>query len=88
MSEWQEMDTAPRTGESILAWDGQMTVVRWSRDTNGWRDDFQGYLALTHWRPLPAPPNARANSNARISLRRKRNPHHIVIAPLRQSISP
>jgi hypothetical protein len=62
MSEWQPIETAPKDGRQILAWDARATdwylVVSWN-DANGhwgWTTaDGLGYhdQTLTHWMPLP-----------------------------------
>lgn len=52
---WQDISTAPRDGTTILAWDGDYVIVKANPD-GGWSDDFQQYLRLDKWMPLPAPP--------------------------------
>jgi hypothetical protein len=52
---WQDISTAPKDGSKILAWDGDYVIVKANPD-GGWSDDFQQYLRLDKWMPLPAPP--------------------------------
>lgn len=63
MTEWQPIETAPRTGEYLLLGSSVHEAViygRWSWQTrcNGcWvmgRKRIEG--TLTHWMPLPTPP--------------------------------
>lgn len=60
-TEWQPIETAPKDGTHVLAYDGSnMTTVKWDRDY--WALIEQGYYAEdnewwpTHWMPLPKPP--------------------------------
>jgi hypothetical protein len=70
MSEWQPIETAPKTedeygyGPPILGWDGSyMTTVQWDPDSQEWWLIISGSYAEdcdwtpTHWMPLPSPPN-------------------------------
>ena len=66
MSEWQPIETAPRTGESVL-WGHPVHGVQQGHWANGpvscVYDEDCGYLSPftsppTHWMPLPAPPKA------------------------------
>lgn len=86
MSEWQDIESAPRDGTPVDLWSTagvRLTDVRWLRGAqadpercgpggiwehlamDGWRLPDQtregcGCLAeecLSHWMPLPAPPN-------------------------------
>lgn len=52
---WQDISTAPKDGSKILAWDGDYVIVR-ADPNGGWSDDFEQYLRLDKWMPLPAPP--------------------------------
>jgi hypothetical protein len=65
MSEWQPIETAPKTTHSILAWcpERQNTyVICWLQglDEPGcWAHFGGGHMldeAPTHWMPLPEPP--------------------------------
>ena len=69
MSEWRSMDSAP-VEQDVLVWDGRTIAVgRRSRykdgrigewfvaDSFGLNEDGQ-IDDVTHWMPLPAPPNA------------------------------
>lgn len=64
---WLPIESAPKDGTLILACDSRiqewMLVVSWEQDTDmpmyGWMTlDGTGYHdeSLTHWMPLPAPP--------------------------------
>lgn len=72
MSEWQPMETAPKDGQTILAhkpsglaFSARQDVVpvHWTGWGGGaWENSTSGHKVfddLTHWMPLPAPPNAR-----------------------------
>lgn len=57
---WQPIETAPRSGERLLLWDG-FTVFEgfW----NGmWQtaEHMQGRPWASHWMPLPEPPEPRS----------------------------
>jgi hypothetical protein len=54
-AQWQDISTAPKDGSKILAWDGDYVIVR-ADPNGGWSDDFEQYLRLDKWMPLPAPP--------------------------------
>ena len=69
MSEWQPIETAPKDGTLILAWDGcQHDICEWwdgsisgvrgpsERDAGWWIDNDRGEMKPTHWQPLPDPP--------------------------------
>ena len=70
-SHWQPIETAPRTGDDILLWDGTfITCGFWthrkdvvSRTPSGWVMDFFTNREPTHWMPLPEPPQANSSSN-------------------------
>ena len=59
---WQPIDTAPKSGTSILVYDGNGIFIcswyddKWDvdHDVGGW--EYQEGINATHWRPLPAPP--------------------------------
>jgi len=55
MSAWQPIETAPKDGTKVLAWDGDYVIVRFD-DHGGWSDEFQQYLVLKLWQPLPEAP--------------------------------
>jgi hypothetical protein len=61
--QWHDISTAPKDGSKILAWDGDYVIVR-ADPNGGWSDDFQQYLRLDKWMPLPAPPMLEAPINA------------------------
>jgi hypothetical protein len=55
--EWQPIETAPRDGQAILAWDENLTYEIAYRQRGKWRYGPKGYsFNPTHWMPLPAPP--------------------------------
>lgn len=64
MSEWRPIETAPKDGSTILVWNGQLVFdVWWWEEDGAWvdgatdaYDDYTQYTGLTHWQPLPAPP--------------------------------
>lgn len=64
---WQPIETAPKDGRQILAWDGNEAMcvefTTWVDGTCFWEfahgKDGHVYGAgeiLTHWMPLPPPP--------------------------------
>lgn len=69
MSEWQPINTAPRTGARIMLYDasnedGDMWIGHFllypyvARGSEGWRHPH-GWCAIdvpSHWMPLPPPP--------------------------------
>lgn len=67
--EWRPIETAPRDGREFLIWDRHYGV-RIGRCYNrhdhddwlSWKNDHggtsKGGIRATHWRPLPAPPEA------------------------------
>lgn len=60
--QWQPIETAPKDGTEILAWDGQGQATvswkngRWSLVYAGWRAEDGDFDAAINWQPLPAPP--------------------------------
>lgn len=58
MSEWQEIETAPKDGTEILAWNGETCLCVVFHD-GAWVENYD-YAELveipTHWMPLPKPP--------------------------------
>ena len=69
MDKWEPIETAPKDSTSILAtgWDdnepGTMrhyVVVLYDESAGGFiseEDNLTTYTFLTHWMPLPEPPN-------------------------------
>lgn len=60
---WQPIETAPKDGTHIWLGDsGGVVTGYWSPVYGGWRCDWDmgrgDGKKPTHWRPLPAPPNA------------------------------
>ena len=72
MSEWQQIETAPKDGKSVLVYDyflqhkdGRHVVVARFTEEKGWHVSatvvgglYVGLTNPTHWMPLPEPPNA------------------------------
>lgn len=67
MSEWQPIETAIQdpTIEILgyisdpLWFYGRYVSVRWTGDYSGWSiRDISGPVSVSHWMPLPAPPDA------------------------------
>lgn len=63
VSAWQPMETAPKDGGMILGVnaDGHVDQFWWQRNgamvgREGWRNVRGSYYDLTHWQPLPSPP--------------------------------
>jgi hypothetical protein len=61
MSEWQPIETAPKSSKAILVHCGDRRntyAVTWFRLYEGWAIFGGGALneKPTHWMPLPAPP--------------------------------
>jgi hypothetical protein len=64
MNNWQPMDTAPKDGTQILIYTGDaieptIFLAGYDADTTyrGWYDDGGSHISMiTHWMPLPAPP--------------------------------
>lgn len=69
--DWQPIETAPRDGTEILAWDGEDRIVtHWCKFRDGFGDPYEGWihpnigelgpsLAMpTHWQTLAAAPVA------------------------------
>jgi hypothetical protein len=56
---WQPIETAPKDGTDVLAWDGDsVSLVWWSVGAKkwAWGDFYLDAPAPTHWMPLPPPP--------------------------------
>ena len=68
MSEWQPIESAPKDGAYILAyWHNEFGkwygVLVWSPDYEGWAvephfEPISEENTITHWMPLPEPPEA------------------------------
>lgn len=62
MSEWIKCDEEiPDAGEWVLTVDkeNQMRVLFWFERDEEWTDDYESFLGkdeVTHWQPLPEPP--------------------------------
>lgn len=66
MSEWQPIETAPRTSRSILAYVPEnkcIYAVYWDGHYGSWRIFGGGFRTFldgdgpSHWMPLPDPPD-------------------------------
>jgi hypothetical protein len=79
---WHDISTAPKDGTEILAWDGDYVIVKANPD-GGWSDDFQQYLRLDKWMPLPPRPGDRTDSGEAqsISLNQTSIPEGYVLVP-------
>jgi len=63
--EWQSIETAPKDGTSILVAVYEENGTYWGEDIVAWNAaigwDSAGYdwsdNQITHWMPLPTPPN-------------------------------
>ncbi len=60
---WQTIDTAPRDGTNIIAYDdGAITVLFWDEDRADWFHPYKGgktrWSDVTHWMKLPADPES------------------------------
>ena len=61
--EWQPIETAPRDGTAVLAWNPMIGIYKTWFDSddwvmNGWGDKpGVWYPAPYKWMPLPPPPN-------------------------------
>ncbi len=62
---WQTIETAPKDGTRVLAWypnGGYQIVLEWNERCARWDDGFDGPRwrdhELSHWMPLPEPPEA------------------------------
>ncbi len=65
MSEWQPIETAPKSEEVIVAMtcesSGQHWVTAATQEEDGrWFNVGDGLLCPHHWQPLPPPPEAAA----------------------------
>lgn len=80
--QWHDISTAPKDGSKILAWDGDYVIVKANPD-GGWSDDFQQYLRLDKWMPLPPRPGDRTDSGEAqsISLNQTSIPEGYVLVP-------
>lgn len=67
MSEWQPIDSSPRTGRARLVWCPQILCIYevcWDSERQDWAVfggngtclDRNFALTPTHWMPLPEPP--------------------------------
>lgn len=62
---WQPIETAPKDGTRILGYQPaapasveDINIVAW--DSGRWHDDEWYCYTITHWMPLPAPPEIEA----------------------------
>lgn len=55
---WRPIETAPKDGREILAWNhGVICICRLDEDGHWVRADGLIAMKITHWQPLPAPPD-------------------------------
>ncbi|MGQ4275163.1 DUF551 domain-containing protein [Terrihabitans sp. B22-R8] len=70
--EWQPIETAPKDGTHIIAWDvaiQDVTLALYMEGPEGWGNwvhygDLLGTAELSHWMPLPPPPTGAARDEA------------------------
>lgn len=66
---WFPIETAPKDGKSFLVYladEGFVTFARWAKKSGNWffpcegmyQPDFEAIHVMTHWRPLPNPPQS------------------------------
>jgi hypothetical protein len=67
---WEPIETAPKNRTDILLVNSnsRCTVGSWSNTVHGdgetWRDGNHKIISwVTHWMPLPEPPNAKTSHN-------------------------
>jgi hypothetical protein len=58
---WQPIETAPKTGISVLLWDEYSSecTIGWYRinhEGDSWRSEYELGIDATHWMTLPNPP--------------------------------
>lgn len=69
MSTWQPIETAPEDGSVLLGWDsdeGDYVILEYISDLVGYwlvckisaDEAWSGLDGISHWMPLPAPPEA------------------------------
>lgn len=65
MSEWQTIDSAPKDGTEIWAYNGEQARMKWISGDGyalwSWADEILADVDAdavqpTHWMPLPEPP--------------------------------
>lgn len=63
MAEWQPIETAPKDGTKILAFNkwGEYGVAEWVESQQCWFAGYDDFTAPTHWMPLPEPPEDNSN---------------------------
>lgn len=60
---WRSIETAPKDGTVFLAvWLGKVRTASWNVEQQNWQEypdgDFDCGDELTHWMPMPEPPEA------------------------------
>lgn len=58
MSEWRDIETAPKDGADVLVWDGDsVSLASYDKGTEAWWVLTEYTIdGVTHWQPLPEPP--------------------------------
>jgi len=62
MSEWKEIETAPRDWTDIMAYVPDLCDARevceayFDTEVKRWKAPAFGIIKPTHWKPLPSPP--------------------------------
>lgn len=69
MSEWQPIETAPNDGEMRIFWNGEeMRILNrppnhaigiWHKRRGNWYGYSVSFHGVSHWMPLPTPPNCK-----------------------------
>ena len=55
--QWQPIETAPKDGTKVLAYDGfDCVVMHWNFASGDWYTESICCEEFTHWMPLPDPP--------------------------------
>jgi hypothetical protein len=53
---WRPIETAPKDGTEVLAWEDSAEKLFYEEDMGAWVDHEYIEYHPTHWMPLPEPP--------------------------------